>query len=359
MSEKSKNLILIFDKCEIKYDLSSNLVRQYMNRIVIDEEAQFEVLDLFKFKSKIFPKKMRYYNSDYIERMIESKIEKHDNISAEILKDKEKELIHENPEIHLIVGFPDMNFYDGRYTGDYATVQRLAAKRFHNISSYTVISAKRTEYMTHESVKNDIGESNEPQDCDHCDSSSDFEDYLFGWPSEFPTVCVLSEIEEEKDIESSRMLQELDDLNDAADHLDSFFSLLSHYHFDDCPIDCEKQFEFYKMLGESENERVRRKIEKHKLDEALENVKIKKHLEKYLPKLSYSYPIPPTDTETQSELNMYGLRDQWTSDKSYVGTKSLSNLFVKCMGSRYTITGFAKSSDTRTDNVSMFQEDLL
>ena len=52
MFEKSKNLVFIFDENEAKYDISSNLVRLYMNRCIIDEDEQFEILGVSRFKSK-------------------------------------------------------------------------------------------------------------------------------------------------------------------------------------------------------------------------------------------------------------------------------------------------------------------
>ena len=52
MSKRSKNLIFISEKSDIKYDVSSNLVRLYMNRSIIDEDDQFEILGFIQFTDK-------------------------------------------------------------------------------------------------------------------------------------------------------------------------------------------------------------------------------------------------------------------------------------------------------------------
>ena len=52
MSKQSKNLVFILDESETKYDISSNLVRLYMNRCIIDEDAQFEILGVSHLQSK-------------------------------------------------------------------------------------------------------------------------------------------------------------------------------------------------------------------------------------------------------------------------------------------------------------------
>ena len=57
MTNLSKDLIFITAKSEVKYDVSSNLIRLYMNRCIIDEDGQFEV--------QIFEKRLKPYEHQW------------------------------------------------------------------------------------------------------------------------------------------------------------------------------------------------------------------------------------------------------------------------------------------------------
>ena len=108
MSKLSKNLIFISEKSEIKYDVSSNLVRLYMNRSIIDEDDQFEILDVIQF---IDTKSWKYYmRNDDMRSCLKRKIDKHSNIASEVMK---RSFRAQNLETHLIVGFPIPRILDG------------------------------------------------------------------------------------------------------------------------------------------------------------------------------------------------------------------------------------------------------
>ena len=79
MSKRPKNLILIFEKGKIKYDVSSNLVRLYMNRCIIAEEDQFEILGVVKIGQNSWTK---YSWKNAFER----KIAMHAKVASKIIK---------------------------------------------------------------------------------------------------------------------------------------------------------------------------------------------------------------------------------------------------------------------------------
>ena len=53
MNSQSRNLLLFFEENEDKNNISSNLVRLYMNQFVIDEEDRYEIIGAFNL-SKVF-----------------------------------------------------------------------------------------------------------------------------------------------------------------------------------------------------------------------------------------------------------------------------------------------------------------
>ena len=53
MPKRSKNLIFVIE--ESSYHVSSNLVRLYMNRCIIEEDGQFEILGVIQFTDKYSP----------------------------------------------------------------------------------------------------------------------------------------------------------------------------------------------------------------------------------------------------------------------------------------------------------------
>ena len=95
----SKNLIIILiEEKDITYDVSSNLVRLYMNRCVIDEDDQFEILGVVCLIYDDF------YNPYGLEMpYLEGTITDGIKVASEILN---KSFEARKYETHLIVGLP-------------------------------------------------------------------------------------------------------------------------------------------------------------------------------------------------------------------------------------------------------------
>ena len=53
MKFKNRNLLLFFEENEDKNNISSNLVRMFMNRYVIEEEKRYEIIGTFNL-SKVY-----------------------------------------------------------------------------------------------------------------------------------------------------------------------------------------------------------------------------------------------------------------------------------------------------------------
>ena len=64
MRSNSKNLIFIFEETDTKYDVSSKLVRLYMNRFIVDEDAEFEILGLSRIKFEREPRSKERLRQD-------------------------------------------------------------------------------------------------------------------------------------------------------------------------------------------------------------------------------------------------------------------------------------------------------
>ena len=47
MERKTQNLLIFFEEADDEKDISSKLVRLYMNRFVIDEEDQTEIIGVY------------------------------------------------------------------------------------------------------------------------------------------------------------------------------------------------------------------------------------------------------------------------------------------------------------------------
>ena len=103
MSKRSKNLIFIYEKSDITYDVSSNLVRLYMNRCIIDEDDEFEILGVIQF---IDENSWTQYGDTFGHDMfgyLETKIDMHSNIASKLMK---RSFTAQNLDTHLIVGLP-------------------------------------------------------------------------------------------------------------------------------------------------------------------------------------------------------------------------------------------------------------
>jgi len=55
MSSYTQNLFLFFEESEDKADVSSSIVRIAMNKFIVDEDAQFEVIGVFNLKKRTKP----------------------------------------------------------------------------------------------------------------------------------------------------------------------------------------------------------------------------------------------------------------------------------------------------------------
>ena len=131
MLKRSKNLIFIDEKSDINYDVSSNLVRLYMNRSIIDEDDEFEILGVVQFVdneswtqgSEIRPGIIRgrfihysqydlyqHYGGNDIMEYLKRKINKHSNIASEVMK---RSFRAQKSDTHLIVGVPIPHKLDG------------------------------------------------------------------------------------------------------------------------------------------------------------------------------------------------------------------------------------------------------
>ena len=131
MSKLSKYLIFIFEESEIKHDVSSNLVRLYMNRFIVDEDAKYEICGIHhieKTNSKVKD----------IDKIIAMKIDKHERISSKIVS---KAAIANDSDVHIITGVPLIHgipFY-------YSKIRKLISNKFSKISSYTVLNGYRRQ----------------------------------------------------------------------------------------------------------------------------------------------------------------------------------------------------------------------
>lgn len=131
MSKLSKYLIFIFEESEIKHDVSSNLVRLYMNRFIVDEDAEYEICGIHhieKTNSKVKD----------IDKIIATKIDKHERISSKIVS---KAAIANDSDVHIITGVPFIHgipFY-------YSKIRKLISNKFRKISSYTVLNGYRRQ----------------------------------------------------------------------------------------------------------------------------------------------------------------------------------------------------------------------
>ena len=54
MSSYAQNLFLFFQESEDKSDVSSNIVRLAMNKFIVDEDAQFEIIGVYCLNSCAF-----------------------------------------------------------------------------------------------------------------------------------------------------------------------------------------------------------------------------------------------------------------------------------------------------------------
>ena len=103
MLKRSKNLIFIDEKSDIKYDVSSNLVRLYMNRSIIDEDDEFEILGVIEFISEnSWTQYGHTFDGDMV-GYLKTKIEKYLNITSEVMI---RSIGAQNLDTHLIVGLP-------------------------------------------------------------------------------------------------------------------------------------------------------------------------------------------------------------------------------------------------------------
>ena len=144
MSKRSKNLIFIFNETDVDYDNSSSLVRLYMNRGIINEDDQFEILGVGYLRSK---------TNGNIESSFEKIIEMHANISSRILNNSMK---LKNADIHLIVGniiindsnwdYSNWDFYQDYYRYfeyQHPIKPHLISNKFKKLSSYTLLNENR------------------------------------------------------------------------------------------------------------------------------------------------------------------------------------------------------------------------
>ena len=144
MSKRSKNLIFIFNKTDVDYDNSSSLVRLYMNRGIIYEDDQFEILGVGNLISK---------TNGNIESRFQKIIEKHASISSRILNNSFR---LKNADIHLIVGnviindskwdYSNWDFYQDyyRYFEDHYPIKpHLISNKFKKLSSYTLLNENK------------------------------------------------------------------------------------------------------------------------------------------------------------------------------------------------------------------------
>ena len=86
MSKRSKSLIFISEKSDINYDVSSNLVRLYMNRSIIDEDDQFEILGVIQIDDQ---KSWTQYGHTFgydMRSYLKTKIDKHLNVTSQVMK---------------------------------------------------------------------------------------------------------------------------------------------------------------------------------------------------------------------------------------------------------------------------------
>ena len=50
MQKSKQNLFLFFEENELEFEISSSLVKLSMNRFVVDEDDQFEVMGIYNLK---------------------------------------------------------------------------------------------------------------------------------------------------------------------------------------------------------------------------------------------------------------------------------------------------------------------
>ena len=139
-----------------------------------------------------------------------------------------KQKINTNANTHLVVGLPDMEYTDdvaGFYkvasvSTTFKIIQNLAAQKFHNLSSYTVLNEYRCEYLSQQAVQN-------IQTLVNCNIPYHelVEDYHFIFPDRndktmHDFICERGKI---------KILQDLVHNWDDGDHLDLFFTQLNEY----------------------------------------------------------------------------------------------------------------------------------
>ena len=155
MSKRSKNLIFIAERSDINYDVSSNLVRLYMNRSIIDEDDEFEILGVIQI---VDPESWTQYGHTFGYDMmgyLKMKMVNHSNIASDVMK---RSFRAQKIDAHLIVGLPIPHILDGflwtersRYWSD--DLPHLVAKsitslvqsnfmsnKLGKLSSYTVLN---------------------------------------------------------------------------------------------------------------------------------------------------------------------------------------------------------------------------
>ena len=96
-------MIFIFEKSDIHYDVSSNLVRLYMNRSIIDEDGEFEILGVIQFIDEISWNQFGHTFDYDMLGYLKTKIGKHLNIASEVMN---RSFRTKNLDTHLIVGLP-------------------------------------------------------------------------------------------------------------------------------------------------------------------------------------------------------------------------------------------------------------
>ena len=104
MAVKKQNLFLFFEESEFEFDISSNFVRLSMNRLIVDEEAQFEIIGIYNLK-KSRREMIDFEHPDY-KKFAKERTEKEAFDKDLVFEVMEKAFLHHttSADAHFIIG---------------------------------------------------------------------------------------------------------------------------------------------------------------------------------------------------------------------------------------------------------------
>ena len=182
MKLQSRNLILFFEENEDKNNISSNLVRLYTNRFVIEEEKRYEIIGTFNLSKVLHSgtnpdrqSNKRYY--DYYRRdpwkiksdeMFEQNWNKDKQIIETALNDREvftnvetfmwKQMWNVHVETHIIIGTSIyMDHFNKLFNQSFWNNILLRSR--HKINKLTLLNGWKKDFATKNQVRQDYLDS--------------------------------------------------------------------------------------------------------------------------------------------------------------------------------------------------------